>query len=237
MNRGKMMSSANMTILGLYSYGETLHKDLFNEMVLPAGINRDDVINNILEQGSAFEILYPDFEYLQKSIGFWSKRWLRTFTKWYEVLQIEYDPLYNYNRFETWEDSGTSRTVRDLDGTTSDHLTGETDTTDTVNTTGSDELQVVAYNSDVYHNKEKHLTAGTSSATGHSETETTGTGSNTEDETISGTTSGDHSGHMYGNVGVMSTQDMLNQELDVQRFNLIQQITDCFLQEFCLLVY
>ena len=55
--------------------------------------------------------------------------------------------------------------------------------------------------------------------------------------TDSETTSGDHSGHMWGNIGVMSTQDMLQQELDIQRFNLIQQITDLFLTEFCIMVY
>ena len=42
---------------------------------------------------------------------------------------------------------------------------------------------------------------------------------------------------MWGNIGVMSTQDMLQQELDIQRFNLIQQVTDLFLTELCILVY
>ena len=232
-----MSSEIRLTVLGLYHYGESLHDDLFNNMTLPDGIDRQDLINNILEQGAAFEVLYPDYDYLKFSIGAWSRRWYRTIEKWINVLNIEYDPLYNYNRYEEWEDSGRTGSTRNLTGSTTDHVEGETDTTDSVNTTGEDELSVVAYNSDTYHNKEKRETEGTSSSTGHSETETSATGSNTEAETLSGTSSGDHSGHMYGNIGVMSTQDMLQQELDIQKFNLIQQVTDLFLTEMCILVY
>lgn len=240
-----MSSEIKLTVLGLYNYGESLHDDLFENLNLPEGINREDLINNILEQGAAFETLYPDYEYLKFSIGAWSRRWYRTIDKWIKVLAIEYDPLYNYNRFEEWEDSGSrsgqDSNTRNLTGNTSDHVTGETDTADSVTTTGEDELSVVAYNSDTYHNKEKRETSGTSNSTGHSETETNATGTNAETETISGTnsetTSGDHSGHMFGNIGVMSTQDMLGQELEIQRFNLIQQVTDLFLTELCILVY
>lgn len=232
-----MSSEIRLSILGLYNYGESLHDDLFENLTLPDGINRQDLINNILEQGASFEVLYPEYEYLKFSIGAWSRRWYRTIDKWVTVLNIEYDPLYNYNRFEEWEDSGSSTGGRNLTTSGNDHVTGETDTTDTVNTTGEDELSVVAYNSDTYHNKEKRETSGTSSSVGHSETETTGTSSGTEAETTTGSTSGDHSGHMWGNIGVMSTQDMLQQELDIQRFNLIQQVTDLFLTEMCVLVY
>ena len=82
------MSSLTMTILGLYRYGEYNQQDLFQNMKIPAGIDRQDLIDNILEQGAAFEVLYPDFEYLQFSIGAWSKRWYRTMEKWLEALTV-----------------------------------------------------------------------------------------------------------------------------------------------------
>lgn len=247
------MSNSKMSILGLYQYGQYNNDDLFENMQIPEGINKDDLITNILEQGAAFEILYPDYDYLKFSIGAWSKRWYRTIDKWIKALAVEYNPLDNYNRFEEWEDSGsrtgrtsgTTGSTRNLTGNTTDHVEGQTDTTDSVTTTGKDELSVVSYNSDTYHNKEKRETSGTSNSTGHSETETDATGTNTEAETISGTssgtdnetTAGDHSGHMWGNIGVTTSQEMLRDELDVQRFNLIQQITDLFLTEYCIMVY
>ena len=198
-----------MTILGLYRYGEYNQQDLFQNMKIPAGIDRQDLIDNILEQGAAFEILYPDFEYLQFSIGAWSKRWYRTMEKWLKALTVQYDPLNNYDRHEEWTDN--------------DKVSGKTETAAGVNTTGQDELSVTAYDSDQYHNKEKTDSSGTSESTGSSETNTDGTST--------------HSGHLYGNIGVTTSQEMLREELDVQRFNLIQQITDLFITEFCIMVY
>ena len=203
------MSSSKMTILGLYRYGEYNQQDLFQNMKIPAGIDRQDLIDNILEQGAAFEILYPDFEYLQFSIGAWSKRWYRTMEKWLEALSVHYDPLNNYDRHEEWTDT--------------DNVSGKTETAAGVKTTGSDELSVTAYDSDKYHNKEKTDTEGTSNSTGSSATTTDG-------KSI-------HSGHLYGNIGVTTSQEMLREELDVQKFNLIQQITDLFITEFCIMVY
>ena len=132
------MSSAMMTILGLYQYGAYDQKDLFQNMKIPAGIDRQDLIDNILEQGAAFEILYPDFEYLQFSIGAWSKRWYRTMEKWLNALTVQYDPLNNYDRHEEWTDN--------------DKVSGKTETSAGVNTSGQDELSVTAYDSDQYHN-------------------------------------------------------------------------------------
>ena len=203
------MSSLTMTILGLYRYGEYNQQDLFQNMKIPAGIDRQDLIDNILEQGAAFEILYPDFEYLQFSIGAWSKRWYRTMEKWLEALKVQYDPLNNYDRHEEWTDN--------------DNVSGTTETEAGVNTAGEDELSVVAYNSDEYHNKEKTESSGTSTSTGSSKTDT-----DAESK---------HSGHLWGNIGVTTSQEMLREELDVQKFNLIQQITDLFLTEFCIMVY
>ena len=203
------MSSMTMTILGLYRYGEYNQQDLFQNMKIPAGIDRQDLIDNILEQGAAFEILYPDFEYLQFSIGAWSKRWYRTIEKWLKALTVQYDPLNNYDRYEEWTDN--------------DKVSGKTETAAGINTTGQDELSVTAYNSDQYHSKEKTDSSGTSESTGSSETSTDGTST--------------HSGHLYGNIGVTTNQEMLREELDVQKFNLIQQITDLFINEFCIMVY
>ena len=203
------MSSATLSILGMYQMGQYNNDDLFENMQIPAGIDRDDLINNILEQGAAFTILYPDYDYLKFSIGAWSKRWYRTMDKWIKALDIEYDPLNNYDRHEEWTDE--------------DNVSGSTETSATTGASGEDELSVVAYNSDTYHNKEK------------TESESSGTSSGSSETTTEGKS--EHTGHLYGNIGVTTSQEMLTQELDVQRFNLIQQITDLFLTEYCIMVY
>lgn len=46
-----------------------------------------------------------------------------------------------------------------------------------------------------------------------------------------------HKGHLYGNIGVTTSQQMLSDELEIDRFNLIDEITDLFLTEFIVPVY
>ena len=46
-----------------------------------------------------------------------------------------------------------------------------------------------------------------------------------------------HNGRVHGNIGVTTSQQMLQSEIDVARFNIVQQITDLFLQEFCIMIY
>lgn len=69
------MSMATMTIAGMYQFKD----GLFNNLKLPDGINKEDVINQILLDGSNFEILYSDFNFMQDAIGLWSNTWYRTF--------------------------------------------------------------------------------------------------------------------------------------------------------------
>lgn len=46
-----------------------------------------------------------------------------------------------------------------------------------------------------------------------------------------------HKSHLYGNIGVTTSQQMLQAELDVQRFNLYENIANLFIDEFCIQVY
>ena len=59
-----------------------------------------------------------------------------------------------------------------------------------------------------------------------------------------GTTTGEgardasHEGHLYGNVGVTTTQEMIRAEASLrQELNMYQIISDSFRGEFCLMVY
>lgn len=46
-----------------------------------------------------------------------------------------------------------------------------------------------------------------------------------------------HVGRLHGNIGVTTSQQMLEAELNISKWNLYDQITDLFINEFCLLVY
>lgn len=90
------MASAKMTLIGMYSYRD----DIFNEMVLPAGIDADLFKQSLLMKGGEFEVLYPDPDFLKYSIKIWSSKWFRTFSEWLRGTEQRWNPIYNYDRFE-----------------------------------------------------------------------------------------------------------------------------------------
>ena len=65
--------------------------------------------------------------------------------------------------------------------------------------------------------------------------------------TTSGKTSGNtssqfsdshtHTGHIYGNIGVTTNQQMIQAELDLYKQNLYDELADVFVNEFCIPVY
>lgn len=61
--------------------------------------------------------------------------------------------------------------------------------------------------------------------------------SSTDNQSTEGHTAGRGTSHIHGNIGVTTSQRMLQAELDVRRFNIYEQITDLFVEHFCLLVY
>ena len=95
--------------------------------------------------------------------------------------------------------------------------------------------------------------AGTTSNTGTQReagtTSNTGTQRNagSASDTFGNTSSSDENGNdsytnihkarLYGNIGVTTSQQMLQSELDIARWNLYEHIADLFCTEFCIMVY
>lgn len=285
------MSSAKITLLGFYNWMSDAGEDLFAAFdELPAGVDKDDLVANILLRGGEFEVLYSDPVFMQQAITPWLHKWQRTIEKWITALSIQYDPLYNYDRTEEWTDDRTdSRIHSRINSQTesSDKLfnestgkAGETGTEGSSQTSDNTsqhglanenhksgnvitENEVSAYDSSSYSPKDKTTVTDTQSIdtttdnmtvsagntqdnTSTSYNETTGAvqqgmesrnASGTDNELSSGQDGLVHKGRMYGNIGVTTTQEMLMSELEVARFNLIDQITDLFLPEFIIPVY
>ena len=90
------MASAKLTLIGMYNY----RNDIFNELVLPSGIDADLFKQSLLMKGGEFEVLYPDPDFLKYSIKIWSSKWFRTFSEWLRGTEQRWNPIYNYDRFE-----------------------------------------------------------------------------------------------------------------------------------------
>ena len=62
-------------------------------------------------------------------------------------------------------------------------------------------------------------------------------GSMTHGETITTENDGEHELHAHGNIGVTTTQKLIREQREVDKFNLYDIITDEFKMRFCILVY
>ena len=377
------MALAKMTLIGLMNYYDnvdTTENTLFDLLLLPDGIDKNTVINNIIMKGGEFPMLYPNAPYVRAYIGVWGQKWYRTFDKWNKTISINYNPLYNYDRVEIIQDTEETNTTRNgsrTDGTTltenktntgtvterstynsditeahtgNDTMTRTNDTEEQTTVDGSvtktnDNTQtsrtngVVTQSVDTKNNQTKseqttnngltttrnvsaydsstpvfassdNVTGGNTTTTSYTgtqpdnqttttsinygaangdtitndgsetttdDTTTTKTNAGTitdatvygsdvdtqkrgydEDQrtdnltqvttnTISGTGSDEditngtktntHDADIHGSTGIFSKQALINQELELARFNLYDQIADCFINEFCIKIY
>ena len=229
------MASAKITLTSFYTWFNTAvtPDDLFKNLNLPEGIDKDTLVGNILMRGGEFEVMYSDPYFLQNLIGVWSSKWYRTFDKWVKALAIEYSPLENYDRMEEWQDTrnnhGSETTSGTLGRTTSDSLSR------TATDGGTTETKVSAYDSSTYQPSNQVTVTNSSGFTD--------TGSGTLNDTTSGSTTtsfgegAKHEGRVHGNVGVTTSQTMLESELQIAEWNLYEHITDLFLSEFVIPIY
>ena len=255
------MSSAKITTVGFYQYMNAYNNDLFGLLNLPPGIDKDTLVNNIMLRGGEFEVVYSNPDFYKSAIGLWSNKHYRTFEKWINALNIDYNPLENYDRMEEWSDSG-SRTntgtvsdsgIRKNTGTQSTESSGKDNFKESGNSTSSDEIS--AYNSNSFQNDKKNTTNSSNSSETNTTTNSTRTdnltesnsntrtdnltesNSNTSTDNLSEKTNSNRIGRAHGNIGVTTSQQMLQSELDIAKWNIYEQITDLFLSEFCIMVY
>lgn len=239
------MATAKLTLIGLESYLRYDDKSLFDLLTLPEGIDKDTLTGNIFIRSGEFEVMYPDAEFMRDAIGIWSRKWSRTFERWINALSIDYEPLNNYDRTEEWttteeiEDAGEHSET--ISGTNSETVSGTTSDSGSVSGSSTVNDSVSAYNNNTLV-PDKQSTS-TSSSNTSAQTTLSNTRSGTDSNTRSGTDgntrdrSETRRGHAYGNIGVTTSQQMLQAELDLALWNLYDHISDLFTQEFCIPVY
>lgn len=198
-------------------YDETM----LDGMLVPEGVDRDDVIACIVEQYGQQTLAHPDPEYMRRYVPIWSKRRLGIWTKLLKTTELEYNPIENYDRTE--EITEHRETGRKTD--TSTTMAGS-DTTAGESTAAHD---VSAENADAYQPDSKD-TANDNTVINHN--------SNTAGQIgEAGTDSFTHNNHTHGNIGVTTSQQMIEAERDVVRYSLIEEIAADYRDAFCLSIY
>lgn len=223
------MALAKITLLGMYEYLNSEGIDLFSEMTLPAEIDRDVLVDSIMLRGAEFEILYSEPTTMRNAIGAWSRKWQHTLTKWAKALALEYDPLENYDRRESWSDAKIGNESKKGSRTES----GSSSDMAVTNGNGTNENQRAAYDSVSYSPVERDVNSSQNASSGASVTNASGTDS----EDRSNAESSLHEGRTHGNIGVTTSQQMLQSEWDVAKLNVYEEAAELFLTELTIYTY
>lgn len=184
-----MPISAQMSVWGLYQIDPTI----LDGLQLPEEIDRETLIDNLLLETESLEVLYPNPDFLKMAVEVWSKERLPIWEKLYETTVLEYNPIENYDRYET----GTN--------TASGTSSGQNESTSSA----------TAYDSNEFADTGKGVSGGSN------EFENTGT----------------FTTRVHGNIGVTTSQQMIEAQREVVKFCLTGYIIEEFTDRFCVGVY
>lgn len=256
------------TLWGIEQYFQHKKKSLFDDIRLPNGVDKKTLVNTILVEAGEFEVIYTDGDFLKVAINTWFERKFNMIDRWIKAINIDYKPLENYNRVEKWTDKSNGTTSNNGTKNSKTNNSGSDNGTntnkETVDNTSSgstsigaqtsaDETKVSAFNTETYSPSEKNeSTVGsrtdTTSDTGKTTTDGTYTKNNsfTNESTVVDTTSdngtsnntSEHNGEIYGNIGVTTSQKMLELEMTLWgKIDIYRDTAEMFVQDFCIMVY
>lgn len=190
-----------INIIDLYDYSP------FENIKLPNGLDKDIVVNTIMDKCAEYTPIYPELKLLTWKIeNFFAKNY-DNWTKLLNAYNLEYNPIHNYDRHEEIDETYKRDRTNKLT---------ENNTSNTVDTG-----KVSAFDSSAFQNSTEDTTVDTENNTHNT------------DEDIVDTTKKDN--HLYGNIGVTTTQQMLESEIALrEKFNLYDIIANAFFSEFML---
>lgn len=214
----------------------------FSRWLSPLGITYSDAINFFQIDYNTAKTMYTREAIIDKIVMV-STTHAKKYDKLLAAYQAEYDPISNYDRIE---ESTHTRTPDLQKQATSSGTTSGTHSADTSNTIRqtrtttttpqnfqtTTEHDVAPFDSTTYQPQTKDTTTETGSTatteayTGQPDlTETTGTDSSTSSgtatETETGTETTKIDSHISGNIGVTSSQKMLNDEINLAQRMII----------------
>ena len=183
---------------------------IFDGVKFPSNISVQDFVDSLLMQCGEMPVLYSSPPLLKSLIRVWSNVSQYTWNRLAATLTAEYNPIENYDRMEEWQDSSINNS----------RYTNSTNNT----TNGSTKEQVYGYNN---LNTPADNSASTSASTS----------ADTSDSAGNTTSTGSRKGRAHGNIGVTTTQEMLESERQVAMFNFYDAVIRDFQKRFLIWVY
>lgn len=202
-----------MTLLGMYYHNDKI----FNDMMLPASMDREAFISGLIDTTAGLEVLYPDPDILKIIIDRWSQTRIGAWNKINTALSTDYDMLSN-KRLTTTEH---------VQSTGANSAAQSVSQTGNQNDTATNVHNVGAFNS----NTPKQSTAdnNTDAVTTSQNGTTSANGTNNSATDFTHTEA--------GSIGVITSQELLSKELEFRKTDIYAIIINEFKDRFCLLLY
>lgn len=211
-----------ITLWGFYQYDKTL----FDNIALPDGIEKENLVAEIMKNSGDLYPYHQVLEYLKHNINYWFARRLFDFGRMYDALRTEYSPIENYDRKENitrdYENSGSDKASTTLGSTTTSSNVGSND----------NENKVSAYNETDYTNREKDIQSYNSTVTN------TGSGTDTTKTEYGLKRKEVEDIRVHGNIGVTTSQQMIESEMSLRaKYDIYKIISKEFEREFLVQIY
>lgn len=231
--------SATLDLIGLYNYNQ----DLLSELTLPEEIEdkRQILIENLLLDTAELEVIYPDPNFMQKAIGIWSKKQSPIWKELYATTQYEYNPIWNKDGVikETRSESEGVSDNNTMTNNLQDKQTRNTEDKETRDLDGNVKNKVTGFNSSTESPSDSSYTEDNGTDTfNHTGTITDDhTGTQKNERQIKRNTGESAERVEQGNIGVTSTQSLIQEQREVVKLNILDYIIEEFKNRFCLKVY
>lgn len=220
-----MPLTAQMSLLGLYQYDPTI----LDGLTLPTGMDAGTVKDSLLMETASMEILYPDVNFMKAAITVWSAERQDVWNKLYATTQFDYNPIENYDRTEesVSSSSGTS------EGSGSSSGSGRTTGSATSSGSNTATNSATAYNRDTFAD----VTKVDSEGRNVSSNSTVQENASSQESSARSTSAGTFKSRIRGNIGIRSSQELIQQERDISLFCMTEFIINDFITRFCVGVY
>lgn len=248
-----MPQQGKISFIGLANWDGDLFKDMYWPAPFTAEEGEEPILDKeaflyeLFSRTAELEVIYPNPTVMQFMIKMWSRTRLPVWDLLWDTTTYDYNPIENYNRYEEGTDTDTHS------GADTETHAGTDSYRDTLARTGSDTVTDTpdsTTSTGAYNASTSDPTLGltpTSHIEGENVTETeygstdTRTGSNTLGHTVStgynSELEKEHDLHVHGNIGVMSTQQMIKEQREIVTFNFYDVMIRDFIERFCTLVY
>ena len=201
-----------ITLKGLFNYDNTL----FDNLIVDDCIDKDTLIITILEECGEFPLLYPNSSYMKLAFKVFTKKYAWNLRHLIKLIKYEYEPLHNFDRYEEQRDKTKSNAKSETNARNDSYYSAFNDM-EYMNYTDLDKT---------YIKKGTPNMNPTDSAMQTSKGESKGDTENA------------HSGHLYGNIGVTTSQQMFREEKNIiEEFNAYKEIARLISQDYCIGTY